>query len=593
MNYWLRTVSRRRVLKTGVALSGSAAALALLSCGGGDTKTKDASGLLSDPVDTTARAKPGGIYEQYTPNDTPSLDPIGSNAGAAVTHGMFVYSRLVRYRTAKFPNRADGSVDPDAAASWEVSPDGLQYTFKIRPNLKYDPRPPTNNRAMTSADVKFSWGRYSTLNAERDVLTNSISPDAPIISVDTPDAQTVTMKLAFPYAPLPQMLGYRRYMQLMPVETDGGFNFRTEMRGSGAFRLAEYQSSLKFEYRKNPDWYDVNKIFIDGVRQTIIPEYATGLAQFRAGNLWIFPVRADEIIQTKNDLPKMVMQRQDYYERATQSDYRFGFGQGSVFRDERRRKAASMLIDRDQWIETFYNVENFRSAGIDMSTRWSSHVSAGEEAFWLDPKGKELGPDAKFFLHDPAEARKLVRAAGFNGAVESEFTWTTNAYTDAYRKQAQVVQGMIESSGDFKFKANPVDYATVFVPKYHEGKGGWNGMATGSLSARPDIDGWLFSFARYGSTKSWIAEPEPKLTELVDRQRRELDGKKRIEILKEIQRYGASKFYWMVSPGQALSFTLAWPWLANRGVNVTYDGGGDNPQESLVGIWYDETQKNS
>jgi hypothetical protein len=133
----------------------------------------------------------------------------------------------------------------------------------------------------------------------------------------------------------------------------------------------------------------------------------------------------------------------------------------------------------------------------------------------------------------------------------------------------------------------------VFVPKYHEGKGGWNGMATGSLSARPDIDGWLFSFARYGSTKSWIAEPEPKLTELVDRQRRELDGKKRIEILKEIQRYGASKFYWMVSPGQALSFTLAWPWLANRGVNVTYDGGGDNPQESLVGIWYDETQKNS
>ena len=88
------------------------------------------------------------------------------------------------------------------------------------------------------------------------------------------------------------------------------------MRGSGAFRLAEYQPSVKFEYRKNPDWYDASKVLIDGIRQTIITEYATGLAQFRAGNLWTFPVRADEILQTKRDLPRLMMMMQDYFERA-------------------------------------------------------------------------------------------------------------------------------------------------------------------------------------------------------------------------------------------------------------------------------------
>jgi ABC-type transport system substrate-binding protein len=72
---------------------------------------------------------------------------------------LHAMSRIVRYQVYKYPDRVRSEVIPDAA-SWEISPDGLTYTFKLRPNLKFDPRPPTNGRIMNSADVKWSWEHY-------------------------------------------------------------------------------------------------------------------------------------------------------------------------------------------------------------------------------------------------------------------------------------------------------------------------------------------------------------------------------------------------------------------------------------------------
>ena len=72
------------------------------------------------------------------------MDPYGVAVGSA--HAPWVYSRLVRYKAAKYPDLVQGDVEPDGAESWEMSPDGLTFTFKLRGNLKLDPRPPTNGR---------------------------------------------------------------------------------------------------------------------------------------------------------------------------------------------------------------------------------------------------------------------------------------------------------------------------------------------------------------------------------------------------------------------------------------------------------------
>jgi peptide/nickel transport system substrate-binding protein len=576
-----------------------AAAIGLIGCGGGDegggeTTSGDASGLISKPVDTTSKAKYGGILHRFEANDTAGFDGMRTSNSAAIGHANYTYSRITKYTRAKYPERASGAVEGDAAASWETSGDGLTTTVKVRPNFKYDPRPPTNGRPMTSADIAASWEIYASLNAERDVLANSVDPDAPIIRMETPDANTVVIKSAFPYGPLMNQLGFRKFLQLMPVESDGGFNTKETMRGTGTWRLKSYQPSVGFEYEKNPDWYAAKDVFLDGVKITIIPEYATGLAQFKAGNLWEFSVRQEDIIPTKRDHPKMIMTQADSFDRGTGNHFRFGALPESPFRDERLRQAVSMLIDRELYIETFGNIEQFTKEGLDVAVRWNSLISAGEEAFWLDPhpKSNKLGEFAKYYWYNPAEAKKLVQAAGYtNRPVETDFEWTINSYSDAYRKSAEVMIGMLEAHGDFKFRPLPSDYQTVHITKYHGGAGNYVGMMAGTQGARAELDGWLFGSGKFGTTKTWAPEPDAKFDDMVVAQRKELDPKKRVQIVHDIQRYGAQHMKWLANPGQTLTFSLYQPWMSNKGTFVYFNGGGEIPQENLVSIWYDESQK--
>jgi ABC-type transport system substrate-binding protein len=386
------------------------------------------------------------------------------------------------------------------------------------------------------------------------------------------------------------MLPYYRYMTIMPVESESAFNIKSEMRGTGAWRLESYKPSQSVHYSRNPDWYDADKVKLDGIDLYIVTEYATGLAQLRGGNLWTYAVRPEDLITTKRDVPQLVMQSETAFSRSISPYVAFGVLPGSPFIDDRVRKAVSMLIDRDLWIDTFYNVSNFEKEGLLVPTRWNSHTPCGDEAYWVDPKGNDLGEGARYFRHDAAEAKKLLRAAGQNSAIQASINYTPNGYSPTYIRQAEVFRGMWEAEGDFKLTTKTHDYTSVWVPNYHQGNGKYEGIVVGAVSTLPDIDGTLVSNFRSGSVKTWSGLVDPKLDAIIDRQRRELNREKRIDTLKEFQRYEATQMHSIISPGEGLSFTLAWPWLGNRGVYSVSEANSAH-QESTIYLWYDASKK--
>src|SRR5207302_7200595 len=83
----------------------------------------------------------------------------------------------------------------------------------------------------------------------------------------------------------------------------------------------------------------------------------------------------------------------------------------------RVRQAISMSWDRDLYFDSLLNVSRFRSDGIPVETRWRTHYGTGA-GWWLDPKGKDFGPNAKYFQHNPGEAKKLLAAAGYPNGFE-------------------------------------------------------------------------------------------------------------------------------------------------------------------------------
>src|SRR4029079_8256035 len=141
------------------------------------------------------------------------------------------------------------------------------------------------------------------------------------------------------------------------------------------------------------------------IEYPIITEYAQSLAQLKSGNLFTFQVRPEDILPTKKETPDLSLYQTDI----TPDGFRwfFGFQEGpkAPFKDVRLRQAVAMTVDRDLFIDTFYNVPTFKNAGLDMNTAWSTAVRCDSPGWWLNPQAKEFGENAKYYKHDIAEAK--------------------------------------------------------------------------------------------------------------------------------------------------------------------------------------------
>jgi ABC-type transport system substrate-binding protein len=595
-SYWsaltMRRLTRRRALGAAAGAGVAAAAISLIGCGSGDgggssSNTKDSSGLLGEKVDTTKQAVAGGTWPSYRDEDVISLNPLVNTQGAAQSELIWGYSMLVKHSFAVGHGVGAEAITGDAAESWEISPDAMQITLKLRPNLKLDPRAPTNGRNVTVQDVKYSWDTAEKTSPYRPSLFNSASPAGPIKAVETPDSSTIVMKMAFPYAPVLEIIGHQQHPLIVPVEADGRFNPNADMRGSGPYILSSYQQSSRFEYERNPNWYVKGRPLFDKVVKPIISDYAAGLAQFESKAIWDYEVRPADVLRVKRDHPELVMltePRPSGY--ITQKIYNASKQPGSPLADVRVRRAFSMTVDRDLYIDAMFDAERFRKEGLPVETGWNSHLAAYFPS-WIDPRNeKELGEGARYFRHDPAEAKKLMQAAGVSS--KARFPW--GYYTDRgteHTKINEIVVAMAADSGLFDVKLEPLPYASTWRDVCQLSNGdGFSGFCYNSADGFNE-DAYLVNVYTPEGKFATSSKPTPILTDMVLKSRTEPDAKKRSEQIKEIQRLAAKEMHYLPIPGRALGFTLRWPWLKNHGIFET----GGATARPFTEAWYDAKLK--
>jgi ABC-type transport system substrate-binding protein len=587
-------LTRRRVLKAGALGGAGAVALSLIGCGGGDEGGGDISGLIHTPVDTTNKAVKGG-----------NLAFVGENI-SAFDYGQFAdhdaamtgMSRLVKYTAAKYPEKPSLAVEPDAATGWEISGDGLTYTFKLRPNMKYDPRPPTSGRVMTSADVVYSWKRFEAKGPHRANLMASVDPTAPITGISAPDANTVVFKLAYPHAGVMPLLAWHAHLPIFPVEAEDKFDTKNDMRGTGAWRIKEYVPSIRQVYEKNPDWYDAANVNPATLTYTVSDEYATNLAQFRAGNLATFEVLPEDILQTKQDLPQLLI-RPNPEVGGLDGFHRFSYLPESPFMDVRVRRAVSMSWDRDLYIETFGNTAAFENAGVAVEKKWNTAI-AGFWPWWMDPKGKDFGPESAVFFHNLEESNKLMTAAGFSK--DKPLATSFNLTSDSDGKKEAVLAEMMHAGGMFKFNIEVHDKLTVWRPKYHYGYNLHEGFLRGSGGDGPELDLTLQAMWKSGRSQGGAdadrrghvmpdGSPDTVLNDLIAKQRTETDVERRQALLSEFQRYAAKTVYMLWGPGLSTDFQMANPWVGNWGVYTTARPGQGIPEVEMYTRWWVDDSK--
>jgi peptide/nickel transport system substrate-binding protein len=117
------------------------------------------------------------VFGQEAP--PPTLDPHFSTSIATRNVAMHIFEQLVT-------RDENNAVIPELAESWQVSPDGLAYTFKIRSGVKFH-----NGKELTSADVKASFERYKRMALAKVTL-------APVVAIEAPNPTTFVLKVDKP-----------------------------------------------------------------------------------------------------------------------------------------------------------------------------------------------------------------------------------------------------------------------------------------------------------------------------------------------------------------------------------------------------------
>jgi peptide/nickel transport system substrate-binding protein len=564
-------ISRRAGIR--VAALGAAGAW-LAACGGGSSKgggeqvQSGASATVPAQKVATAAgpARRGGTIA-YRQVGTPPLDPFNNPTYRAQYQAGFVYSRLLKFKSGLDPKISyNYEVEPDLAASVELPGDGTQVTFKLRPEATFHDKPPVNGRSVTSEDVKFSLDRFRTAPKNTNKAAFGTT-DKPIVqAVETPDPQTVVVKLAKPYAPIQNLFANPQYLWIMPKEADGGFNPDTEQIGSGPFMLSSVQPDVAVEVKRNPKWFVQDRPYVDGAKAVIILDNAQMIAQFQAGRLDIAAIAAedkDTILQS-NPSTQAVAYLPTTYEFISPQQR-----ENSPFRDERVRRALSMAIDRDSWLELVF---------LGQGGRYQNFVPASMGKWWLDPQGKEAGDAAKWFTFDPKEAKKLLEAAGF-AKQNFRYIFPNNAYGDRFNQAAEATSQMLSQAG-----FNPTIVTQDYLREYIDAKGTFFGNYEGVFYARQtpftDPHDYLFATMHSASTRNHAGIKDPQLDKMIEDEEQTLDENERVKKVQDIQRYVMDKMYY-IPTGVGFAYTVLQPWMQNYQHSATYGFG----TESYVHLW--------
>lgn len=368
------------------------------------------------------------------------LDPALNSTVDGAALAILAFSGLYTYD-------AEGQLVPDLAEGYEMSDDGLTYTFTMKDGLKW-----SDGEELNAEDVAYSWNRLVTPETGADYfyLADIIArnEDDTLAIEASEDGKTFTVNLTAPCAYFLDLCAFPAFYPVPQQSVEaaegadtnpGAWCTEAGFVTSGPMTCTEWKHNESMTYEKNPNYYNADAVSLEKIQFMLSADDTAVWNAYEDGSLQFIDTIATDMMETASP-------REDFHKIPTLGTYYAGFNVNSelfagktVQQAADMRKAMNLIIDRQYIVDTIGQAEQeiantFIPTGMLDGNGGEFRTNDDAYTYPLEDKVGYFDPSPEAYEANLEEARKLLEGAGYefdeNGMLSADtpinMTYLTN-----------------------------------------------------------------------------------------------------------------------------------------------------------------------
>ncbi|WBL16754.1 peptide-binding protein [Sutcliffiella sp. NC1] len=420
----------------------------------------------------------------------------------------FLFNGLVKTNTSL-------EFEGDLAEDWDVSEDGLTWTFHLKEGVKFH-----DGEELTAEDVVFTY----SIPLHDDYAGARASDFEQIKDIQAVDPYTVQITLTEKYAPFLSTMSYhilpKHILEDVPIGDLAEHPFNTkEPIGTGPFTFVEWKDGEYIKVEANEDYYDGRPNF-DSIVYKIVPDANSLMVQLQTGDIHHIAVQSEDLMLAQDLEAQGLIQLQS----GLGLSYTYiGWNQKNpLFQDKKVRQALTHALNREVIVESVLEGDGQLANSTASPVSWS------------------YTEDVPVFDYDLEAAKALLAEAGWedtdgDGILDKdgekfEFTLNVNQGNKAREQIAVIAQEQLKEVG-IEVNIKVLEWsAFVSANMAHEYDACINGW---SLGVDPDQTDYFHSKHREQGL-NYTQHSNPEVDQLLEENVKILDDEKRLEVLHEL-----------------------------------------------------------
>ena len=350
----------------------------------------------------------------------------------------------------------DGAAVPALAESYDVSDDGLTYTFHLR-DAKWN-----NGTPVTANDFVFAWRRIAKEAGEYAYMLDEIGnikgaaeiisgseADLTTLAVSAPDDKTFVVELNVPVSFFPSLMYFPTFYpineEFYNSLADGTYGTSPEtFLSNGAFVLESYTpGTANLSVKKNPDYWDADRVKLAGINYQVVGSSDNALTAFRNKTLDVVMVSGNQVDAAKKDATlaenlKVTGAGYMWYLSFSQTEKN---AEGGMLANANLRLAISNAIDRENLVDNYV-----------MDGSLATYTAVPPQFAASSTTGEDFSANQDAFIdyvgYNPEKAAEYLEAAKAELGKDS-FSFTMiygNNEGDEVQKVAQAIKEDVEDA---------------------------------------------------------------------------------------------------------------------------------------------------